>query len=630
MFFLDYLNKILSLSRPKRLVLIIIADIFIIIFSVYFSIWLTTNENLTISLDNRYFFVVILSTLLSIFIYLKSGQYNNLTRYLGSKTLYKISKINLIVSFIFLLINYIFLNKFDFKFYITFWLTISLLSVGVRLLIRDSIIKLRFLIEKKKIVVIYGAGKSGAKLLSSLKYDTDFQVKFIIDDDKKLWNKFIDGREILPPSTLKKHQNSIDMILMSIPTLKKENLIKRFIDISEYKIPIFQIPSVSQVSSKEIVLNNLKEVTLDYILGRNAVKASENLTTNHIYNKVILITGAGGSIGSELCRQVAKLKPSILIIVDHSEENLYNIDKELKSDNFNDFKIISILGNVTKKQVIKNIFNNYKINIVFHAAAYKHVPIVEENVIEGAINNIFSTRLLCEASKNYKVDKFILISTDKAVRPTNIMGASKRIAEMLVQIYAQEKLILENQKHTDSIAFSMVRFGNVLGSSGSVVPLFQSQISSGGPVTLTHPDVVRYFMTVQEAALLVIQSAAMANGGEVFLLDMGNPLKIFDLAKHMIYLNGLTLKNKDNPNGDIEIITTGLRKGEKMYEELLIDSKADKTDHPLIFKAKEKNVDFSRFQILMNDLEIALQGFNEIEVRNIINKLVPESKVKKY
>ena len=334
-----------------------------------------------------------------------------------------------------------------------------------------------------------------------MKFDPEFQVQFIIDDNKFLWYKNIDGIEILPPDKLKDYSSSIDQIFMSIANLNKENLFERFMYISKYNIPIFQVPSISQISSGEYVTNYAKEITLDYLLGRNVVKPDKNINNYHIYNKTVLITGAGGSIGSELCRQVARLKPLKLILIDHSEENLYNINKELRKEKINDIEIISFLGNVTKAKFVNNVFNKFNINIVFHAAAYKHVPIVEENIIEGVFNNIFSTSILCEASKNNCVDKFILISTDKAVRPTNLMGASKRIAEMIVQMYSQENIILNNQNKSKIISFSMVRFGNVLGSSGSVVPLFKSQIRSGGPITLTHENVVRYFMTIEEAVL---------------------------------------------------------------------------------------------------------------------------------
>tara|TARA_B100000989_G_scaffold299066_1_gene292847 strand:+ start:26252 stop:28147 length:1896 start_codon:yes stop_codon:yes gene_type:complete len=624
------LNPILSLSRSKRLVILLLLDFSIIIFSFYLSIWLSVSDNIINKLNNISILIIFTLSLISLGVYYKSGQYRSLTRYIGSKSFYKLLLVNFLVSFIFYVSNYLYIYKFDFRFYLIFWILISFLTVSVRVLIRDFILRFKFFITSKRKIVIYGAGRSGAKLLKNLNFDPEFEVKFIIDDDSSLWNKNIDGIEILPPVKLKEHRNSIDLILMSIPSLNRKNIFKRFMEISKYKIPIFQFPSISQISSGEAVPNHLKEITLDYLLGRNVVQSKKNFINDYFLKKTVLITGGGGSIGRELCRQVAKLKPRKLIIIDHSEENLYNIEKELRNDEFKNINIISILGNVTKEQFVNNIFKKNKIDVLFHAAAYKHVPIVEENIIEGVLNNILSTSILCEASKNFGVDKFILISSDKAVRPTNIMGASKRISEMIVQIYSQENNTLRNIDDANKISFSMVRFGNVLGSSGSVVPLFNSQIKSGGPVTLTDKDVVRYFMTIEESVLLVIQSASMANGGEVFLLDMGYPVKIFDLAKNMIHLSGLTIKNNKNPNGDIEIITTGLRKGEKMYEELLIDSKSVKTIHPLIFKAIEKKIDINKFKVLIQDLYKALQNADEINVRELIKKLVPESNIKNY
>tara|TARA_B100001093_G_scaffold256916_1_gene245678 strand:+ start:27615 stop:29237 length:1623 start_codon:yes stop_codon:yes gene_type:complete len=539
------------------------------------------------------------------------------------------SLVNLLVAFIFFASNYLLNNKLDYKFYVIFWIVVSLSTVGARVLIRDFILKFKTIIETKKKVVIYGAGRSAAKLIKNLKFDPEFQVQFIIDDNNLLWYKNIDGIEILPPAQLKEHRNSIDKVFMSIPSLNKENFFEKFMEISKYKIPIFQIPSISQLSSGKWDTNDIKKITLDNLLGRNVVRPEKNINNDYILNKTVLITGAGGSIGSELCRQVVKLKPSKLILIDHSEENLYKIDKELTKDEQKNIEIVSFLGNVTKKKFVNSVFNQFNVNIVFHAAAYKHVPIVENNIIEGVFNNIYSTSILCEASKIYGVDKFILISTDKAVRPTNVMGASKRIAEMIVQIYSQENANSRNQ-NSKKISFSMVRFGNVLGSSGSVVPLFKSQIKAGGPITLTHKNVVRYFMTIEEASLLVLQSASMAEGGEVYLLDMGHPVKIFDLAKNLIHMSGLTVKNDDNPKGDIEIIITSLRKGEKMYEELLIDSQSIKTEHPLIFKANERIMDIDNLKILIKHLEIQLQNFDEIEVLKTINQLVPESKLRHY
>tara|TARA_B100000941_G_scaffold255900_1_gene204860 strand:+ start:1 stop:1071 length:1071 start_codon:yes stop_codon:yes gene_type:complete len=344
-----------------------------------------------------------------------------------------------------------------------------------------------------------------------------------------------------------------------------------------------------------------------------------------IKNKIILITGGGGSIGSELCRQIIQHIPKKIVILEISEENLYKINEELLQLNIYKIKIVSILGSSSNFKLVNKTIKDNNIDIIFHAAAYKHVPLVELNPIEGIKNNIFSTVAVCEASAKNHIEKLILISTDKSVRPTNIMGASKRVAELVVQAYAE----IESAKFKKDITyketlFSMVRFGNVLGSSGSVVLKFKEQIKSGGPITLTDPNIIRYFMTIKEAAQLVIQSSVLSEGGDIFLLDMGDPVKIYDLAKQMINLSGLSIKNKNNIDGDIEIISSGLRPGEKLYEELLIDAEAEKTEHPLIFRAKENFLIMEEIIPKLENLKKNIDKRNKTQTLKILNELVKE------
>ena len=337
-----------------------------------------------------------------------------------------------------------------------------------------------------------------------------------------------------------------------------------------------------------------------------------------IKDKVIFISGAGGSIGKELTRQIIQLDPKLIILFDSSEPSIYKLTLEINDLNKNKIPIVNVLGNACDEKLVDNIFKKYTIDIVFHAAAYKHVPIVESNSIEGMHNNIVSTNVLTRASKKFKISKFILISSDKAVRPTNIMGLSKRISELIVQNH--------NYK-SKKTCFSMVRFGNVLGSSGSVVPLFKKQISNGGPITLTHPKVIRYFMSISEASQLVIQAAQLAKGGEVFLLDMGDPVFIKDLAYQMVRLSGLTVKDKKNPEGDIEIKTIGLRPGEKLFEELLIDSHSINTSHPLIYKALEKRVNSELLENTIDQMMISLKNKDLLKSLQLAKKIVPEWKI---
>ena len=399
--------------------------------------------------------------------------------------------------------------------------------------------------------------------------------------------KKINEVKIYSPDQIYKFKDNLKQILLAIPSIKisrKRKIIKM---LQNLELPILDMPSIDEITKGKTKINALRPIPIEELLGREVIEAQSDLMKLAIKNKTILITGAGGSIGSELCRQVIQNMPKKLVLLEISEENLYKINEELLQIKKENIKIISILGSSSNFKLVSKTIKDNNIDIIFHAAAYKHVPIVELNPIEGIKNNIFSTVAVCEASVENHIEKLILISTDKSVRPTNIMGASKRVAELVIQAYAEKesRKFNKDNKYKKTL-FSMVRFGNVLGSSGSVVLKFKEQIKSGGPITLTDSNIIRYFMTIKEAAQLVIQSSVLSEGGDIFLLDMGDPVKIYDLAKQMVNLSGLSIKNENNLEGDIEIISTGLRPGEKLYEELLIDAKAEKTNHPLIFRAK--------------------------------------------
>ena len=386
------------------------------------------------------------------------------------------------------------------------------------------------------------------------------------------------------------------------------------------------IPSISELTSGASKIDSIRPISIDDLLGRESAPPDLTLMGKGITNKNICITGAGGSIGSELSRQIINLKPNLLILLENNEHNLYKISQELRSYAKENISIKPVLGCCTNQKFVEKIFFENKVQRVFHSAAYKHVPIVESNPITGLTNNILSTKAICFAAKKFNLEKVILISSDKAVRPTNIMGASKRLAELIISAFAIEndkKLSSENNQ----TCFSMVRFGNVLESSGSVVPLFKKQISNGGPVTLTHPEVTRYFMTIPEAAQLVVQASVLATGGDLFLLDMGEPLQIKNLAEQMIHLSGNSIRDNKNPEGDIEIVITGLRPGEKLYEELLIESEAVPTEHPLIFRANEKMfLTLEDFWVNIEKLENALNKLDLDLTMKTLQKLVPEWK----
>ena len=472
-------------------------------------------------------------------------------------------------------------------------------------------------ISNKENICIYGAGSAGVLLSRAIKEEGIYNIVSFIDDSEKLWNREIDGIPILSPKFLQKPNYKIKKVFLAIPSLSKSNT-KRILDqINNLRIPIMQIPSLNEIISNKKEVSALRPIELEDLLGRESVNPDPNLLQEVIKDKVIFISGAGGSIGKELTRQIIQLDPKLIILFDSSEPSIYKLTLEINDLNKNKIPIVNVLGNACDEKLVDNIFKKYTIDIVFHAAAYKHVPIVESNSIEGMHNNIVSTIVLTGASKKFEISKFILISTDKAVRPTNIMGLSKRISELIVQNHSYQ---------SKKTCFSMVRFGNVLGSSGSVVPLFKKQISNGGPITLTHPKVIRYFMSISEASQLVIQAAQLASGGEVFLLDMGDPVFIKDLAHQMVRLSGLTIKDKKNPDGDIEIQTIGLRPGEKLFEELLIDSNSMNTSHPLIYKALEKKIDSEFLENIIDQMIISLKNKELEKSLNLAKKIVPEWK----
>jgi len=450
-------------------------------------------------------------------------------------------------------------------------------------------------------VVIYGAGEAGKELLEGLRNSHKYNVVAYVDDDPQLTGAYLLGKQIHAASDLIRLVGKLDVaqVFLAIPSLsrsRKRQIIDKLEGIS---IKIKELPSLEEIAEEKVTVSSMRRVDILDVLDRQTVEPDVNLLQQNITGKSVLVTGAGGSIGSELCRQIIKNKPKCLVLYELSEYALYTIDQELtakkaKNKDYYAIEIVAIIGNVTNEDNLLRVLNLYHIQTVYHAAAYKHVPIVEHNPFEGVINNSKGTYHCARAAIQAKVDTFVLISTDKAVRPTNIMGASKRLAELVCQGLSM------TTAHT---CISMVRFGNVLGSSGSVVPVFTKQIEQGRPITVTHPDVTRYFMTIPEAANLVIQAGAMAKGGEVFVLDMGEPVKIVDLARRMIHLSGHRAKTTDNPNGDIEIIFTGLRPGEKLYEELIIgEDNIENTGHPLIMQAMEHSFPLAELELILSEL----------------------------
>ena len=445
------------------------------------------------------------------------------------------------------------------------------------------------------------------------------KVAGFVDDDKKLHGQILNGLSIFDPEDLPNLINTLKIrdVFLAMPTLSRARRNQILNDIRALQVAVRTLPSISEIASGKIGVSDLRDLDLDDLLCREPIKPDERLLSKNITAKTVLVTGAGSSIGSELCRQILEARPKILLLLDQSEYALYSIHQELLGKHGDVPSIIPLLGSVLNEQRVNEIMQAWSIDTVYHAAAYKHVPLVEHNPIEGIRNNAFGTLTMARLAKECDVKDFVLISTDKAVRPTNVMGASKRLAEMILQALAV------GSKKTN---FTMVRFGNVLGSSGSVVPKFREQIRNGGPVSLTHAEITRYFMTIPEAAQLVIQAGALSKGGDVFVLDMGEPVKIIDLARRMIELSGFTVSDEENPDGDVQIEITGLRPGEKLFEELLIGNGAVSTNHPRIMCAHESFMHWNDLEPMLNKLDTQLSKNDSSASRSLLQDVVQDYK----
>lgn len=568
----------IDLKRRSKVIFMLLTDFFVLPFAFYSSIAL--REGMFFPPIEEFWWLFFLVPFLTIPIFIKIGLYRAVIRYMDIKVLATIFWGAFIATL--LITAVVAMARID---------TLPRSSLGIfcifasvyigatRLFARGLLQRVELRMDKKKRVAIYGAGRAGTQIAQALLNSREYKPVVFLDDSTQLQNTSLYGLRVFPPEEIESLivQKNIDEILLAIPSAarsKKRDLIE---NLRKHDVTIKILPSVADVVSGRVRIEDVREVQIEDLLGRDQVPPREDLLKANIFDKVVCVTGAGGSIGSELCRQVANLNPSKLLLVEQNEFALYQIEKELHF-NFPHVKVLTYLVDVCNEKKLETIFKDHQVDTVYHAAAYKHVPLVEMNPASGIFNNALGTYSAAKAAISAKVKSFILISTDKAVRPTNVMGASKRLAELILQALAE--------KHKD-IIFSMVRFGNVLGSSGSVVPLFREQIKRGGPITVTHPDIIRYFMTIPEASLLVIQAGSMATGGEVFVLDMGEPVRIYDLAQRMIRLSGFEVRSSERPDGDIEIQFTGLRPGEKLFEELLIGENDERTSHPSIMMAKE-------------------------------------------
>lgn len=579
------------------------------------------------------FFLLPWAVGIGLLVLLGSGWYTSLLRASGSHSFYRLLPRSGVVVLLLLLVSTLHGGyEPPRSFWILLWLFVSALTIFSRILLRDLLrLRLQSLGRLKgrnngslghgEPTIIYGAGEAGLSLLEALQSDWRFEVKAVVDDDPALWGRRLRWQQIHAPQDLSRLRQSegVCQVLLAMPSLTRAKKRALVSSLSSLGLHVLEMPSLAQLASGERRLSELKPVLIEDLLGREPSVPDPVLLAQAVQGKTVLVSGAGGSIGTELCRQILRLSPAALVLLERNEYALYRIQQELTDlarQEGGACPVRSVLADVAHQPRLERLLSEARIQVFFHAAAYKHVPLLEQNVCIGVANNVLATRSALQAALACGVERFTLISTDKAVRPTNAMGASKRVCELLLQDAAAQPGV--------STICSMVRFGNVLASSGSVVPRFRQQIAAGGPVTVTHPEITRYFMTIAEASALVIQATGMAQGGDVFVLDMGEPVRILDLARQMIQLSGFTVRDQTNPRGDVAIEFSGLRPGEKLYEELLISSSDAPTSHPLISKAVEHSLSHEQLQALISRLERALAEWNDGQALAVLAELVPE------
>tara|TARA_B000000475_G_scaffold270305_1_gene265701 strand:- start:1230 stop:3206 length:1977 start_codon:yes stop_codon:yes gene_type:complete len=607
-------KNIINLPRYTKRIIAILLDIGLCAFCTWIAFLLRLEE--FVKINDVTTLAVEISILLAIPIFWLMGLYKTIFRFQGSSIIFTV----FIATSVYALLYFTVIGIYGIQGIprsigiiqpILLFLGISASRVIIKFLFLSNFKKSK----NKTNVLIYGAGSAGRQLLTSLESNFEMKVVGFLDDDPQFHRQKILGQTVYDPLNVEKliNKKSIDLVLLALPSITRQKRNQIINNLNRFKVIVKTLPSVQDIVDGKVSISDIKDLSIEDLLNREQVKPNLELLSKNINSKIVMVTGAGGSIGSELSRQILKLNPKKLILIELSEFALYKIHEDLKNMN-KSIKIIPLLINIQNKTKIEQVFNTFNIDIVYHAAAYKHVPLVEENITESVKNNVFGTFNLAETALKYNISNFVLISSDKAVRSTNIMGATKRLAEICVQS------IYDNQNKQSK--FAIVRFGNVLQSSGSVIPKFKEQIKVGGPVTLTHPDVTRYFMTTTEASQLVIQAGAMAEKCEVYVLDMGESVKIKDLIEKMIKLSGLSIKSDNNLDGDIEIKITGLRPGEKLYEELLIGENPQKTYHEKIQKAKDPFITFNKLKIDLDNLSNLIEDNKVEDVKNVLSNLV--------
>lgn len=612
------MKSALVLTRFRKQLLAAAVDLVLLPLTFCLAIWLR-YDSISIELLWHYKFLILGAPLVAIPIFIRIGLYRAVIRFIDQKIVYTVLS-GVTLSVIILIVAATFATHmigFSRSVFGIYWVSAVTYIVAGRFLARGYFLHASRTDGATR-VAIYGAGHAGMQLASALQAGYDYKHVAFIDDRKEMQGAIMAGIKVFSSEDLATliDRYNIKEILVAMPSLTRGQQ-KRILErLEPLRVRTRITPSVGSLVNGELRMQDVRNIEIEDLLGRDSVEPNLELISSCITGKTVLVTGAGGSIGSELCRQIMRLHPQRLILLEMSEYGLYAIEQELAAMKLaidGEIDLIPFLGSVLEQEKCQRILHTFEVETIYHAAAYKHVPLVESNPIEGIRNNVYGTLSIALAAMSAKVKSFVLVSTDKAVRPTNVMGSTKRMAELILQALAREN------SHT---RFCMVRFGNVLGSSGSVVPLFQAQIAAGGPITLTHPEITRYFMTIPEAAQLVLQAGAMGKGGDVFVLDMGQPVKIMDLARRMVHLSGLEVRSDATPEGTIAIEHVGLRPGEKLYEELLIGENVEGTEHPLIMRAREAEMPWNELKARLAELDQACSRFDYEMVRELLLRIV--------
>lgn len=636
---------LLGLPRRSKRLIQVAADVALVWLALWMAFVVRLGIDEMVNPITQHLWLFLSAPIVAIPLFIRFGMYRAVMRYFGNDALIAIIKAVSLSSLILGVVVYWYSNHQNIvprSIIFNYWWLSLIMIGGLRLFMRQYFLGDWFSAAQHvpftsrddglPKVAIYGAGAAGNQLVAALRMGRVMRPVAFIDDDRSIANRVISGLQVYRPKHIQKmiDTTGVQEILLAIPSSSRGRRREILGFLEGYPLHVRTVPGFMDLASGRVKVDDIQEVDIADLLGRDAVAAQHELLEHCIKEQVVLVTGAGGSIGSELCRQILSLQPTILILFEHSEFNLYSILSELEQRVARESlstRILPILGSVRDKAKILDVMSTWHVETVYHAAAYKHVPMVEHNIAEGVLNNVMGTLNTAQAALQVGVANFVLISTDKAVRPTNVMGSTKRLAELTLQALSTEPAPVlfgdtASISRVNRTRFTMVRFGNVLGSSGSVIPLFHKQIKSGGPITVTHPKITRYFMTIPEAAQLVIQAGSMGQGGDVFVLDMGEPVKIVELAEKMVHLSGLSLRSEKNPHGDICIEYTGLRPGEKLYEELLIGDNVVATQHPMIMSASEDHLAWEVLKVKLTHLLAALEQDDYTLVRQLLRETV--------